>query len=602
MLRFFLYLLLAIIVIIGGAIIGVMQYLSPEEGAIKFASPSSVRTLTSGEIVGYQSSGDAHAWLGVPYADTARWRTPRAKVPWSERKETLDYGAQCPQLPAIPDSDGGRGYVGDENCLTLNVWAPPFHPETVPTGDERLPVMFWIHGGGNTIGSGGSENIEAYDGSVMAADHDVIVVSVNYRLGPLGWFMHPAIEASAPTPEDASGNFGTLDLIEALRWVQQNIAVFGGDPGNITIYGESAGGYNVLSLMASPLANGLFHRAIVQSGDLRIYSRDEAINLKRNALGRDMWGSKKMVARWLIDQGRTSGMDEALEMQDTMDPTELSVWLRSLSVAELYAIFEADFAGMIEMPLLLGDGYVLPAMSTEEIFADPLNYSQVPLMIGSTRDEMRLFMSFHPDYVELTGGFPSKIKDVEAFHRDAAYATNFWRARGVDAIAEAISEHQDVYAYRFDADDWRNLGFIDLKDLFGASHAFEIPFMFGYFPNPSKILYPDSTREDLELLSGSMMSYWAAFAYNGDPGEGLSGEEPDWLPWRQQDSGHYLILDTEMDGGIRMTQDIVRFEDVKADFMSDTSFASTEEKCMAYRNTFWADLYDPVEYESLGCR
>ncbi len=601
MLRFLIYLILFIVLATGGAVFGVFRYLSREEGLPKLASPSSVRTISSGQIIGFQGANDAHAWLGVPYADAARWRAPRAKVPWTERREALDYGVQCPQLPAVSGSDAGRGYVGAESCLSLNIWAPPYHPQTIPAGADRLPVMVWIHGGGNSIGSGGSELTKIYDGSLMATENNVIVVTVNYRLGPLGWFLHPAIEGTAPTPEDASGNFGTLDLIQALGWVRQNISAFGGDPDNVTIYGESAGGHNVLSLMASPLARGLFHKAIVQSGNLRVYSRDEAENRQWNAQGLDMWGSRKMVARWLVDQGRAGNMETALEMQDAMAPQELSTWLRSLSVTELYSIFDAEFAGMIEMPLIIGDGYVMPAMTTQEIFADPGNYAQVPLMIGSTRDEMRLFMAFHPDYVKLTGGFPTEIRDVSVFHRDAGYATDLWRAQGVDAIAETVSQHQDVYAYRFDADDWRNLGVIDLKELFGAAHAFEIPFMFGYFPNPARLLYPDSMREELELLSGSMMSYWAAFARNGNP-SGMNDEGTQWLPWRQQGSGHYLVLDTESDGGIRMAQGIVHLENVKAAFKDDSSFTSPEDRCMSYRNAFWGDLYDPVEYESLGCR
>lgn len=136
--------------------------------------------------------------------------------------------------------------------------------------------MFWIHGGGNTVGSGGSELTRIYDGSVMASEQNVIVVSVNYRLGPMGWFFHDALRDTSDTPEDASGNYGTLDLIAALGWVQENIAVFGGNPANVTLFGESAGGFNVLSLMASPPAKGLFHKAIVQSGRLDIVTRDQA--------------------------------------------------------------------------------------------------------------------------------------------------------------------------------------------------------------------------------------------------------------------------------------------------------------------------------------
>ena len=602
MLRFTGILLLLILLIAGGVVTGVYLYLSPEEEPPRLAEPSSVRTISPGQVIGFRSAHNAHAWLGIPYADADRWRAPRPGAPWSEPRETLDYGVQCPQMPAIADSDAGRGYVGAENCLTLNVWAPPFDPDTVPSGADRLPVMVWIHGGGNTIGSGGSEIINAYDGSAMATGKDVIMVTINYRLGPLGWFLHPAIEGTAPTPEDASGNFGTLDMIEALGWVRRNISAFGGDPGNVTIYGESAGGYNVLSLMASPLATGLFHRAIVQSGGLTVYSREDAMGLMRTPEGRDMWGSRKLVAQWLVASGRAENLQAAFDLQDSMDATELATWLRTLSVAEIYGIFDGGFAGMIEMPLIVGDGYVIPAMTSAEIFANPDNFSRVPLMIGSNRDEVRLFAAFDPDYIRMTGNFPTGIRDVAAYHRDMGYATEFWRAEGVDAVAEAVSEHQDVYVYRFDADDWRNLGFVDLKALFGAAHVFEIPFIFGYFPNPSKLLYPESSFEELMSLSGAMMSYWAAFAHNGDPGQGLDGKETGWLPWRRQDSGHYLILDTGIDGGIRMDQGVVRREEVKAKFLSDKSFTSPEARCLAYRTAFRGDLHDPVEYESLGCR
>lgn len=602
MLRVILVLLVLIVLILGGATVGVYQYLSPEEEPPRLASPSSARSTISGDIIGFQGANDAHAWLGIPYADAARWRSPRPKVPWDTRREMLDYGIQCPQLPAVPDSDSGRGYIGEESCLSLNVWAPPFHPEIIPEGSERLPVMVWLHGGGNTIGSGGSDLIKAYDGSLMATENDVIVVTINYRLGPFGWFMHPAIEETSPTPLDASGNYGTLDMIAALEWVKLNIASFGGDPDNVTIYGESAGGYNVLSLMASPIARGLFHRAIVQSGRPTLYSKTDAMDLKRTPAGSDMWGSKKMVAHWMMNAGRAADFDDAIAQQAEMEPAELANWLRSLSASEIFTIFDSRFAGMVNMPLIIGDGHVMPAMTAEEIFSDPNNYAPVPMMIGTTRDETRLFMAFDPNYVKMTANLPTEIIDVEAFHRDARYATDLWKAEGVDAIAESVSQHQEVFAYRFDADDWRNLGVVDLKDLFGASHAFEIPFMFGYFPKPSRVLYPDSMREEFDLLSRTMMSYWAAFAYHGDPGEGLSEEETRWLPWRDSDSGHFLILDTESDGGVRMTQEVLSVDEIKAAFKADTSFASLDEKCRAYEGVFWGDLYDPYEYEALGCR
>jgi para-nitrobenzyl esterase len=280
MLKFILLLLLFVVLIAVGSAVGVYSYLSPEEEAVKRTSPSSVRTLSTGDIIGLQGKHGAHVWLGIPYAQPPvgdlRWKAPLRALPWEGRKEMLGYGAQCPQLPVIENIDADRAYVGVEDCLRLNVWAPTYHKDGVPTADEALPVMFWIHGGGNTVGSGGSDLVQIYDGSMMATEQKVIVVSVNYRLGPMGWFFHDALRETSGTQEDASGNYGTLDLISALGWVQENIEAFGGNPANVTIYGESAGGFNVLSLMASPLAKGFFHRAIVQSGGLNIFTREQA--------------------------------------------------------------------------------------------------------------------------------------------------------------------------------------------------------------------------------------------------------------------------------------------------------------------------------------
>src|SRR5262249_22798225 len=148
--------------------------------------------------------------------------------------------------------------VGSEDCLYLNVYAPR---DAAP--GAALPVMVWIHGGGNTIGAG-----ELYDGGNLATTEHVVVVTVNYRLGPFGWFRHAARPGDGTTPPERSGNFAVLDLVRALEWVRDDIAVFGGDPGRVTVFGESAGGTNTLLLLLAPQAQGLFHRAIVESGGL----------------------------------------------------------------------------------------------------------------------------------------------------------------------------------------------------------------------------------------------------------------------------------------------------------------------------------------------
>jgi para-nitrobenzyl esterase len=197
-----------------------------------------------------------------------RWRAPLAAAPWTGTRTATAMGSPCIQFwGPISGLKGHEGdVVGAEDCLYLNIWAPA--AASTPAADERLPVMVWIHGGGNTIGTGNT-----YNGSHLAGSQKVVVVTINYRLGVLGWLSHPALREGAANAADASGNYGVLDMIEALRWVQKNIAAFGGDPANVTVFGESAGGHDVFALLASPLAKGLFQRAIVQSGSLRTSSR-----------------------------------------------------------------------------------------------------------------------------------------------------------------------------------------------------------------------------------------------------------------------------------------------------------------------------------------
>lgn len=224
--------------------------------------PDSLRTINTGQLVGFEDSYDTFAWLGIPYASAPtgnlRWRAPQAPQSWNGVRTAIQYGEPCMQFwGALAGVDGNPGEViGDEDCLSLNIWSPK-----KATSNTPLPVMVWIHGGGNDSGSA-----NLYQGHHLAGTQNVVVVTLNYRLGLLGWLSHPAIRSSSANLADASGNFGTLDIIQALSWVRDNIMLFGGDPSNVTIFGESAGGRNVYSLMASPFAKGLFHKAIVQSG------------------------------------------------------------------------------------------------------------------------------------------------------------------------------------------------------------------------------------------------------------------------------------------------------------------------------------------------
>ncbi|MBM3132350.1 MAG: carboxylesterase family protein, partial [Chloroflexi bacterium] len=208
-----------------------------------------------GSVKGFPDESETWVWKAIPFAKSPvgelRWKAPRDPDPWEGVMEKTEFCSPCMQYNAL----GGRSMLGSEDCLYLNVWRPQ-------SEESALPVYVWIHGGGNSSGS--AAYIPTYYGTNVAHKSDMVYVSVNYRLGPLGWFTHPALRNG--DPDDDSGNYGTLDLIQALEWIRDNIAAFGGDPDRVTITGESAGAMNVLSLIISPRAKGLFHRAVVQSG------------------------------------------------------------------------------------------------------------------------------------------------------------------------------------------------------------------------------------------------------------------------------------------------------------------------------------------------
>ena len=247
---------LGILVIVAGQIYVSLQ---PEPVPPVVANTTTLRSTEGGDVVGFIDKYGARSWQGIPFAQppvgSLRWRAPQPPIPNENTLQALKPGALCPQFASLLSGAGEQApqgrIAGNEDCLYLNIWSPP--------NASKRPVMLWIHGGGNTIGHGGS-----YNGAALATQRDVVIVTINYRLGIFGWFTHP--DLATGNVLDDSGNYGTLDVIRALEWVQDNIAEFGGDPNNVTVFGESAGAFDTLAMMASPLAKGLFHRAIVQSG------------------------------------------------------------------------------------------------------------------------------------------------------------------------------------------------------------------------------------------------------------------------------------------------------------------------------------------------
>jgi para-nitrobenzyl esterase len=537
------------------------------------ADPGSARTLSLGRVIGAAGTHGGHVWRGIPFAkppaDELRWRAPRPPEPWQGTFEALEDPRSCAQFATMA---GGRDGAepdtptGSENCLQLNVFAPAFAPDAVPQGDARLPVMFWIHGGGNTIGEAAT-----YDASVLASRHDVIVVAVQYRLGPFGWFRHASLREGA-SAEDASGNYGTLDLVAGLRFVRDHIAAFGGDPDNVTIFGESAGGRNVFTLLLAPEAGGLFHRAIVQSGSVRYVPPEMA---EDEAAGREagVSNTSDVVVRRLLGDAADG------------PPAEVAAALRETEVADVLGAYRGPRTmGMIRMPQIFAEGSVLPAEDPLEALAAG-RYHQVPVMLGTNRDEMKLFLLGDRELVNWTFGLPLGLRDPERYERDASTFTRWWKLQGVDAPARGMRAAQgpSVFAYRFDWDEEPTILWVDFAELVGAAHAVELPFVFGIFDlGPlGRVLFDEDNAEARDRLSEAMRSYWVEFARNGAPGRGVDGSLPEWTPWDDTtpESPRLLVLDTEADGGVRMSADQVTQAGLLAELAADPRFASEEERC-----------------------
>ncbi|MDE0884774.1 MAG: carboxylesterase family protein [Myxococcota bacterium] len=587
----------------------------PEDASLEIADVASERLTPQGSVVGFAGPAQSHAWLGIPYAAApvgdARWRAPRRAEPWTDTLDALAYASPCVQLasPMGGVATAALGtLVGSEDCLALNVWAPRFDAAEVPSGAERLPVMLWIHGGANTIGTADA----FYEGALLAGRHELVVVTVNYRLGPLGWFAHPTV--LGPSPQGVSPNLGTLDLIEALRWVRENIEFFGGDPNNVTVFGESAGGQNTISLIASPVAAGLFHRAIVQSGSLASVSLSEAVNYIDEDPPGDAYSAKELVLRLLMQDGTASDRETAKFFVEGLEASEIASYLRRQSPQELYAGYRLEGnAERIDPPRVIRDGVVLPETPAIDLFAEPGAYSDVPIILGSNRDEAKLFLFQNPEQVSRTLGL-IRIKDETRYNLIARLHSDLWKARGVDEPARVLAETSSggVYAYRFDWDEEPVRLGTDFGVLLGAAHGMEIPFVFGHFrfgdETMSAALFDEEGEPGRRSVSDAMMSYWAEFAYSGAPGRGRAGELPLWSAWSPAEAG-FLIFDTLRDGGIRMSLEAVSGHGVLGRLMSEPGL-SDAERCGLFKDLFGSDgewntetggEFYAERYADLGC-
>jgi para-nitrobenzyl esterase len=457
-----------------------------------------VRT-ESGLVSGTVADG-VRSWKGIAFAAPPvgglRWRAPRPPVPWTGVKQATAYANDCMQLP-FPSDAAPLGTPPAEDCLYLNVWAPerPAAP--------KLPVMVWIHGGG-FVNGGSSPAV--YDGS-PSAKRGVVFVSFNYRLGRFGFFAHPAL--SKETPAGPLGNYGYLDQIAALRWVQKNIAAFGGDPGNVTLFGESAGGGSVNTLMISPLAKGLFHKAIVQSGGGRSGGPLAARRLREPGAG----GSSAEAAgvAFATLAGITGEGEAALAALRTLPAADVVRGMNLMNMGQQ----RDTYAG----PML--DGQVVPE-DVEAAFRAG-RQARIPYMIGANDREFG-FAPLPPGAVDgMLARFGAERDAVVAAYDPAQ--TGDMSEVGIGLASDgamveparmlarlAAQAGQPTWAYRFSyvASSLRPL-------TKGALHATEIPFVLATV----RAKYGEATSAEDEAMGQAANAYWAAFAKTGDPnGEG----------------------------------------------------------------------------------
>lgn len=469
---------------------------TPASRALAQAQRRAIVDAPAGKMRG-TIAGNLRVFKGIPYArppvGNLRWKPPVPLPRWQGVRTVTTFGPACYQ----PSNSFVSVYVEEpmpmsEDCLTLNIWAP------IDAHDE--PVFFWIYGGALW---GGASRDPLYDGARLA-EHGVVVVSINYRLGALGWLAHPAL--SAESPQGISGNYGLLDQIAALQWVRHNIGSFGGDPANVTIAGESAGGLSVMYLMVSPEARGLFARAIAES----------AYMISMPSLKQDRYG---------MPSGEQSGvrLAAALHAPDVaalraMDPLKLT-----------NAAAAAGFG-----PWGTVDGHVLPEQMVTAF--DKGDEAHVPILAGFNSGEIRSLRVLAPPVPAGAARYRTTIRDrygpladeflrlypatnleesILAATRDGLYG---WTA--VRLVKKQTALGLPSYLYLFDhgypaADDAHLHGF----------HASELPFVFGTLDGTPPLWpkVPASPRED--VLSDAMLAYWTSFARTGRP---TAADAPDW--------------------------------------------------------------------------
>jgi para-nitrobenzyl esterase len=450
--------------------------------ALSLDNPPAV-AVTGGRIQGAALERGGAVFKGIPFAqppvETLRWREPQPVKPWPGVRVATSFGAPCAQ------NSGGRVLeTSREDCLYINVWTPEWPSRA------RKPVMFWMHGGGNYAGTTGSPN---FDGESLAR-HGIVLVSAAYRLTAFGFFAHP--ELTRESPHHASGNYGLMDQIAALQWVRANIARFGGDPGNVTIFGQSAGAVDATVLMTSPLAAGLFHKVIAESGT--VTRNPDAATLAMTALGPLM-----PVKSGDVTYSDAHALAEAEKTGGELLPGKLSD-LRSLPATDILKATASPRKSIGPANGVVVDGWVLPKPPAE-VFATGHEH-RVPLLAGNNVRERTPPPSTPGELLgamqAMYGPLAATAAIIYRFQSDPLYGDStaqwvvdtMYRCPVVAELSWHVAAGNPAWEYQFDR---------------GVAHGAEVPYVFGTLKSPSEV-----DRK----ISDAMQEYWTNFARTGNPG------------------------------------------------------------------------------------
>ncbi|HYD62627.1 MAG TPA: carboxylesterase family protein [Noviherbaspirillum sp.] len=533
-----------------------------------------IRNTTYGSVQGINDADGSgtYYWKGVPFAKppvgALRWKAPVEPDAWTTTLATQKFGNACIQNGRLYGPGANNTYdetigttlntpVGSEDCLTLNIWRP--------AGDtQNLPVILFIYGGSNISGYTADP---VYDGANLAKAANAVVVTANYRVGPFGFFNLPQLKTGANALDD-SGNFAILDNIQALKFIQKNIANFGGDKNNVTVMGQSAGAINTWALVTSPLTIGLFHKAVPISGGISLASNLPAGSLPTlNPASTYLAQGTALLVNLLIADGKASDNASAQAYVASQTNAQIADYLRSKDAKVILATLLAKgLTGSGPIP----EGTVVPSDPIAAINAG--NYRKMPILAGTTAEEGKLFTPFFALSPALGGKPGLKISDAARFtiqHNfngdqpttltaadiiDASYLPvdapgTGYNARAAmlgaifitpnrDNVLNAVrSQQSNVWYYQF---SWKQNP-APWNDVFGAAHAYDLPFIFGNFGRSlfSSTINTKANEPGRLALSGAMMSSIGTFARTGDPNNSALGVT--WEAWPKK-----LIFDASL--------------------------------------------------------